>query len=56
MLKFSTGLALRASLDFTELVDRKPVAGIDMDQRRLVNDLQREIVAFMRALDLATLK
>ncbi|MGY6273782.1 DUF6988 family protein [Achromobacter denitrificans] len=56
MLKFSTGLALHASLDFTELVDRKPVAGIDIDQRRLVNDLQREIVAFMRALDLATLK
>ncbi len=56
MLKFSTDLALHASLDFTELVGRKPVAGIDINQRRLVNDLQREIAAFMCALDLATLK
>ncbi|CAB3734980.1 hypothetical protein LMG26690_05159 [Achromobacter animicus] len=56
MLKFSTGLALHASLDFTELVARRPPAGEETELRQAAVALQGKIVAFMRALDLATVR
>lgn len=56
MLKFSTGLALHASLDFTELVARTVVATKGGELGRTLARLQREIVAFLLALDLAAVK
>lgn len=56
MLEFSTSLALHTSLNFTELVSRTLVAEKGAGLAWALTVLQGEIAAFLRALDLATVK
>lgn len=55
VLNFSSGLATHASIELTELMDKFPPPGREVERRNLVNQLQGELMNTLYALRLAEL-
>lgn len=53
LLNFSSGLATHASLELTELADKRAIPGREAERRDMVNKLQTELVATLGTLSLA---
>ena len=53
LLNFSSALATHASIELTELADKRAIPGQEAARRNLVNKLQAELVATLGTLSLA---
>jgi hypothetical protein len=55
LLTFSSALAIHASLEITELADKRPPLGQEVERRDLVNRLQVDLVTTLAAMGLANI-